>query len=87
MLQGAAELVGAGGAFHATADTVEFFDDIVNVLAAHQLTDTLQVAVAATKEEYLLDDVVFVGSHVDHLRAGAVSLVLDMLRLHFPICC
>jgi hypothetical protein len=33
----------------------------------------------------LLDDVVLVGSHVDQFRAGAVGLVLDMLRLHFPV--
>jgi len=80
--KGAAELVGARGALRATADAVEPFDDIVDVLAAHQLADTLQVAVAATQEEYLLDDVVLVGRHVDEFRACAVSLVLYMFGLH-----
>jgi len=81
-LKGAAELVGAGGVLYATADAVEPFDDIIDVLAAHQLADTLQVAVAATKEEYLLDDVVLVGCHVNQFRACAFSLVLYMFSFH-----
>lgn len=82
LFQGAAELVGTGGAFRATANAVQAEDDVVNLLASHQLADALQVAVAATKEEYLLDDVVLVGSHVNQLRTRAVRLVLYVLRFH-----
>ena len=56
MFEGAAQLVGAGGAFAAAADAVDAGDDIVDFLATDQLADALQVAVASAKEEDLLDD-------------------------------
>ena len=65
LFKGSAELVWTGSAFCATADAVETFDDIVDMLAAHQLTDTLQIAVTSSKEEYLLNHIVLVGSHID----------------------
>lgn len=67
LFQGAAELVGTGGALGATADAVKTLHDVVNMLAANELADALQVAVAASEEEYLLDDVVFVGCHINQL--------------------
>ena len=75
-------MVGAGGGLDAAADAVQFVDDVVDVLSAHQLADALEVAVASAEEENLLDDVVLVGSHVDQFRACAVGLVLYVLCLH-----
>ena len=89
LLQGAAKLIRTTGTFRTTTDAVEFAYHIVDMLSSDQQTDTLQVAVATAKEENLLDDVMFIGCHVDHLRAGALSHVLYMLRCHltqqFPL--
>ena len=52
------------------------------MLSAHQLADALQVAVASAKEEHLLDDVILVGCHVDHLGTRARRFVHDVFRLH-----
>jgi len=82
LLQGPAELVWAGGVLGTAAHAVKPLDDVVNLLSAHQLTDALQIAVAASEEENLLDDVVLVSSHVDQFRAGAVGFVLYMFCLH-----
>ena len=65
MFECPAKLVGPGGVLGSTADAVKPTNDVVDVLAANELTDALQVAVATSKEEYLLDDVVFVGCHVN----------------------
>jgi hypothetical protein len=81
-LKGAAKLVRTGCILDTTADAVEFLDDIVDVLAANKLANTLQVTVASSQEENLLDDVVFVGSHINELRAGADRLILHMFCLH-----
>ena len=67
LLEGAAELVGAGGRLRATADAIDALDDIVNLLTSNQLADALQIAIATAQEEYLLDDVVLVGSDVYQL--------------------
>ena len=63
----AAQLVWAGSSFDATADAVELVDNVVNLLASHQLADALKVAIATAKEEHLLNDVVFIGCHVNQL--------------------
>jgi hypothetical protein len=52
------------------------------MLASHQLADALQVAIAATQEEYLLDDIVLVCCDVNQLRARSVRLILYMFCLH-----
>ena len=75
-------MVWTGGALSTTADAVQAGDDVVDALTSYQLADTLQVAIAAPQEEYLLDDVVFVGCDVNELRARAVRLVLYMFCLH-----
>ena len=82
MLQSSAELIGARRVLGTAADTIKATDDVVDMLAAHQHTDALQVAVTSTQEEHLLDDVVLVGRHVYHTRTGAVSLVLNVFCLH-----
>jgi hypothetical protein len=55
------------------------------MLPSHQLADALQVAIAATQEEYLLDNVVFVGCYVNQLRARSVRLILYMFCLHITL--
>ena len=75
-----AELVRAGGGFVAAADALQFGDYIIDFLASDEAADALQVAVAATEERDLLDDIVVVGRHVDKQRAGTLCGVLDMLH-------
>ena len=82
LLECPAQLVWTGGALSTTADAVQAGDDVVDALTSYQLADALQVAIAASQEEYLLDDVVFVGCDVNELRARAVRLVLYMFCLH-----
>ena len=80
LFQSAAELVGARGGLPATADAVEFADDIVNLLTHHQGADALQVAVAALDEIHLLDDIIIVSRHVNQLRASTLRLILNVLH-------
>ena len=82
LFQGSAELVWAGSAFCAAADAIETFDDVVDMLAANQLTDTLKVTIASSKEKHLLNHIVLVGSYIDQFRASAVSLILYMFCFH-----
>ena len=82
LFQRATELVGTGRALGTAADAVELADDIIDVLSAHQLADALQIAVAATQEEHLLDDVVLIDGDVNQFRARALCLVLYMFRIH-----
>lgn len=82
MLEGAAELVRAGGRLRATADAVELSDDIINMLATNEAADALQIAVASTQEKHLLDDVILVGSDINQLRASPLRLVLYVLGFH-----
>ena len=65
LLERTAELVGTGCGFIATTDAVEAGDDIVDLLTTHQFADALQVAMTATKEKDLLDDIVLVGTDVN----------------------
>ena len=82
LFQRATKLVGTRSALRSASDTVQFTYDVVHVLTLHQLADPLQVAVASTQEGYLLDDVVLVHGHINHLRASAVRLVLYMSCCH-----
>ena len=79
------ELVRTRSALRAAADAVESFDHIVDLLSAHQLAHPLQIAVTAPQEEHLLDYIILIGSHIDHLRARAVSLILYMFCFHIFI--
>lgn len=64
LFQGAAKLVGAGGAFAAAVYAVEALYHVVYLLAGYEAAYSLQVAVAASQECYLLDDVVVIGHYV-----------------------
>ena len=55
---------------------------IVNLLTSHQLTNALQISIASAQEKHLLDHVVLIGCHINHLRTSAVSLILYMFRFH-----
>ena len=58
-LQCLGKLVGAGGAFAATADAVDPGDDILHRHAFHQGADALQVAVTSTQEANIFQFAVF----------------------------
>jgi hypothetical protein len=64
LLQRAAELVGAGGAFASAVYSVKAGYNIVYLLAGCKAADALQVAVAASQECYMLDYVVVIGHNV-----------------------
>ena len=64
LLKGAAQLVGAGGAFAAAVYAVQALYHVVYLLAGYEAAYSLQVAVAASQECYLLDDVVVIGHYV-----------------------
>lgn len=66
LLQGAAELVGAGGAFAAAVYSVEAGYYVIYLLAGYQAAYALKVAVAAAQERYLLDYIVITGHYVYH---------------------
>ena len=66
LLQGAAELVGAGGAFATAVYSVEAGYHIIYLLACYQAAYSLKVAVAASQERYLLDYIVITGHYVYH---------------------
>ena len=82
LFKGSAELVWTGCSFCATADAVETFDDIVDMLAANKLTDALKVTIASSKEKHLLNHIVLVGSYINQFRASAVSFILYMFCFH-----
>jgi hypothetical protein len=64
LLQGAAKLVGAGGALAAAVYAVQARYHVIYFLAGHEAADALQVAVAASQERYLLDYVVVIGHYI-----------------------
>ena len=82
MFECPAQLVRTRRSFNATANAIQASNHIVNLLTSHQLADALQVSITPTQKEYLLDDVVLIGSHIYQLRTGAVSLILYMFCLH-----
>lgn len=65
LLESSTELIGTRGAAHTTVDAIEFADNVVDMLTDDQLADALQIAIASTHKEYLLDDIVLVGSDVN----------------------
>ena len=74
-LQCLRQLIGAGGGLHAALHTLHTADHIVNIHTVHQRGDTFQIAVAAANELNIFD-LVILHIKVDHLRAGALGLVL-----------
>lgn len=66
LLQGAAQLVRAGGAFAAAVYSVEAGYHIIYLLACYQAAYSLKVAVAAAQECYLLNYIVITGHYVYH---------------------
>ena len=67
LLECPAQLVRTRCTLGSTTYSVNLWDYIVNLLSTHQLTDTLQVSITATKEEHLLNHIVLIGSHVNEL--------------------
>ena len=81
-----AKLVWAGGLFEAAADAVEFPDDIINPLSSHKLTDSLKITITSALEIHILNDVVLVGCHLNHLRTGSLCLILYMFHICYFGC-
>ena len=77
-----AQLVRARCSFHTATNSVQSGQHVIDVLPSYQLADTLQVAVTSSNKEHLLDNVVLISCHVNHLRARATRFVHNMLRLH-----
>ena len=73
-LQGLGQLVRAGGGLHAAADALHTGDHILDFLALYQRSDSLQVAVAAAQELYVMDLSVL-HIKIDELRTGPLGLV------------
>lgn len=67
MFEGTAELVRAGGRLRTASDAVELADDSIDMLAANEAADALQVAMAPAQEKHLLNDIVLIGSNIDEL--------------------
>ena len=65
LFQCPAELVGTTGGLFSASYAVEFADHVVDFLSCHQTTDPLQVAVAATYKEHLLDHIIIIGRHIN----------------------
>lgn len=66
LFQSPAKLIRTGSVFGATADAINTLDDIVYLLTTQQLANSLEVAIATTKEKHLLNNVVLVASHIYH---------------------
>jgi hypothetical protein len=81
-LECATQLVRTRGTLDATADAIQSSNHIVNFLTCYQLADALQVTIAPAQKEYLLDNVMLIGCHVNQLRTSAVSLILYMFCSH-----
>ena len=64
LLQGAAQLVRAGGAFSAAVYAVKAGYHIIYFLAGYKAAYALQVAVTAAQERYLLNDIVITCHYV-----------------------
>ena len=64
LLKSAAKLVGAGGAFASAVYSVKAGYYVVYFLAGYKAAYSLQVAVAASQECYLLDYIVVIGHYV-----------------------
>lgn len=82
MLKGTAQLVRTRRPLRTTTDSVQTAHHVVDMLAAHQLADALQITVTTTQEEHLLDDIVLVGRHINELRARSLRLILYVFCLH-----
>jgi hypothetical protein len=75
-----AQLIRARSNFVTAAYSFEFVYHVVDFLTCHEAADALEVAVAASEEGHVLDDVVIIGSHVDKNRAGALGGVLEVFH-------
>lgn len=64
-------------------DAADTLDDIVNPMAHHQFADSLEIAIATSKERDLCDDVVLVAGDVNQFRASALRFVLYMFDGHY----
>jgi hypothetical protein len=72
------ELVGTRRRFIPAADSIEFVDYVVNLLACHQTADALKITVATAIKEDLPDDAIVIDGHINQLRAGTLGFVEEV---------
>ena len=76
LVQGLAQLVGAGRGAHAAAYALELLDDFFGLHAAHQAADALQVAVASVPDFHIAyDAVLHRHDHVGAARASGLVMI------------
>ena len=73
--QSLCKLIRAGGGFVAAGDTLESGNGFIDIHTVYEGTDTLEVAVAATQEDHILQ-LVILNIKVDGLGADAFGVVL-----------
>ena len=78
LAKGCCQLIRAAGGLGAATDADELIPHFGSLLALHECTDTLQVAVAATHELDILDDALVADDDVDETAASALRLILQV---------
>ena len=82
--QGFCQLIRAGGALAVAVDATQLLDHIFCRLPLYQCGDTLQVAVAATKEFYIVYLALLVQIKGDLPGAGTVGII-SVAHLDSPV--
>ena len=81
--QGLRQLVRAGGLLHTAGNTFDPGNGFVHVHTFYQSCNAFQVAVAAAHELNIFN-LVILNVEINHLRAGALGLVL--IHNQYPFC-
>lgn len=85
LLEGLGELIGAGGGLGAAFYSLKAGDGVGGAHAFNEAGDALEVAVAATEELDVGDDVAFVEVDDDDGGTGATGVICELTR-HFYQC-
>jgi hypothetical protein len=65
-------LVGTAGVLKSASDAVEALFHIVGLLPYHELSYSLEVAVASSNEDNITNDIIVVEFHLNELAASAM---------------
>ena len=79
------QLIGAGCVLVTATHALKLADHVAGLHALDQDGDALQVAVAATHELHITDDIIIVQHHVDLRRAGAVGIIYQVFHYYLTI--
>lgn len=86
LLEGVAELIGAGGRLAVALDATHTGDNVCGLLAFDEGGDALCIAMASAEELNILDHVVVVQFDVDEAGTGAAGLIIDFFHIRW-FCC